>query len=506
MSSVSLNTCCFEGTEVIPVETQVHIANGLPSLTIVGLGDKAVKESRDRIRAAISSIGIQLPAKRITINLAPADIVKEGSHFDLPITLAILAAINAIDENAANKYLILGELALDGRILPVSGILPAAINANALEIGIICPADNAQEAIMAGRALDIIPAKNLTQLINHLKGISYIEAPDFNPEILTINKTQDMYDVRGQFAAKRAIEIAASGRHNIIMYGPPGTGKSMLASRLSSILPEMSTREILESSIIRSIAGEFKYGMFLSDRPYRDPHHSSSMPAIIGGGRDAKPGEISLAHNGILFLDELPEFQRNVLDSLRQPIENGYVNVARVNKHAKYPAKFQLVAAMNPCKCGYFGNENKECKKVPNCAQEYQAKISGPIMDRIDIHVEVSNFIPKLEDDASDRGEKSDTIKARVAKARDIQLRRYKGTDIITNSDLNGEMISKYCILSDKAKIIMQNAIDKLDLSMRSHNKILKLARTIADMSEHDEINDRDILESLSYRAKILGK
>ncbi len=508
VSAVCLKTVTFEGMDIIEVETQVHIANGQPSFTVVGLGDKAVRESRDRIKAAINSLGLSMPAKRITINLAPSDLIKEGAHFDLPIALGVLCAMGIISSENVEKYVTMGELALDGRILPVNGVLPAAIYSNAMQLGFICPKVNANEALFASADLEIIAPENLQQLVNHLKGFQFCVRPVIDKSVFHHNPTNkgDLYDVRGQFAAKRALEVAAAGRHNILMYGSPGTGKSMLASRILSILPPMSSREILESNTILSIAGELKNGTFVVNRPYRDPHHSSSMPAMIGGGRDARPGEVSLAHNGVLFLDEFAEFPRGVLDSLRQPIENGYINVSRINKCATYPAKFQLIAAMNPCKCGYFGDSAKECKKVPLCAGDYQAKISGPIIDRIDLHVEVGNFAPSIEDNGSDRGEKSSVVAARVAGVRALQAQRYKGIGITTNSDLIGENIAKYCILNEKSKAILQNAIDKLNLSMRSYNKILKVSRTIADMNQHEIIEEKDLLESLAYRSKLVNK
>lgn len=507
MSTVCLKTVTFEGMEIIEVETQVHITGGQPSLTIVGLGDKAVKESKDRIRSAITSIGLSMPAKRITVNLAPSDVVKEGAHFDLPVALGILCALGIVPTETMEKYVILGELSLDGRILPVNGVLPCGIYANVMNLGIICPKDNGSEALIASPNLEIIAPANLHQLINHIKGAQFCQRPILDKSLFQ-KRTNigDFYDVRGQFTAKRALEIAASGGHNVLMYGSPGTGKSMLASRFLSILPMMTPQEMLESNTILSIAGELKNGIFSSDRPYRDPHHSSSMPAMIGGGRDARPGEISLAHNGVLFLDEFAEFPRLILDSLRQPIENGYINVSRANKYVTYPAKFQLIAAMNPCKCGYFGNQAKECKKVPICANEYQSKISGPILDRIDIHVEVGNFIPSMIDDGSDRGERSEIIANRVLVARQLQIERYKTIGIRANNDLIGENIAKYCILNEKAKEILNNAINKLDLSMRSYNKILKVSRTIADVNNHDVIEEKDLLEALAYRVKVVTK
>ncbi|QED23517.1 YifB family Mg chelatase-like AAA ATPase [Candidatus Deianiraea vastatrix] len=508
MSSLYIKTVAFEGIDIIEVEAQVHIANGAPSLTIVGLGDKAVKESRDRIKAAISSLGLALPAKRITVNLAPSDVIKEGAHFDLPIAIGILAAMNIISIEEASKYIILGELALDGRILPVLGVLPTSIYANTIEHGLICSVYNGQEAAMSSSEIEIVAVENLQQLVNHLKGIQFCKRPEFDASVFNASGKfyGDFYDVRGQYGAKRALEIAAIGGHNILMYGPPGTGKSMLAQRVLSILPQMTPAEILQTSVIRSVAGELRDNTFSAERPFRDPHHSTSMPAMIGGGKNANPGEISLAHNGVLFLDELAEFPRQLLDSLRQPIESGYINVSRANKHVTYPAKFQLIAAMNPCKCGYFGIAEKECKKVPLCAQDYQGKISGPIMDRIDIHVQVSNFTPSLDDDGSDRGEKSEVIAKRVEYARAAARERYKNEGISLNSELIGDQISKYCVLSIKARDIMQNAIDKMDLSMRSHNKILKVARTIADLNKHDVIEEKDLFEALAYRSKLVVK
>jgi len=506
MSSACIRTVVQEGMNAINIEVQVQIINGQPALGIVGLGDKAINESKERVKAAINAIGLSIPAKKITINLAPSDILKEGSHFDLPIAIGILTAMGIFNTDKIKDYIIMGELALDGRIMPVNGVLPAAMFANNFELGIICPFDNSQEAVIASKTLEIIAPMNLQQLVNHFRGSQFIQRPILDRNVFENRSySGDFFDVRGQYITKRAMEVAASGGHHILMYGPPGTGKSMLAHRILSILPNMSSDEILECGILKSISGNSQSNMFSPERPYRDPHHSISLPALIGGGRSAKPGEISLAHNGILFLDEIAEFQPSILDGLRQPLENGHVTINRVNADATYPAKFQLIAAMNPCRCGYYGDPARECKKAPGCAQDYQKKISGPILDRIDIHVEVSNFIPSIEDNGDDRGEKSTTIKERVLNARMIQENRYKDSNISINSELSGSLINQFCVLSENAKKTMQKAIDKLNLSMRSYNKILKISRTIADINQNEKIEDKDLLEAIGYRSKIIN-
>ena len=381
-----VNTIAFNGLTVLDIDLQLQISSGMPSFTIVGLPDKTVAESRERIRAAFQTIGIELPARRITVNLAPADLLKEGSHFDLPIAIALLAGLNVIPAEAVQDYIVIGELGLDSTISPVNGALPVAIHANAVNKGLVCPQPQGGEASWSGLK-DIVAAPDLISLINHFKGVQQLPQPKPKQK-KSRTSDLDMSDVKGQETAKRALEIAAAGGHNMLMVGTPGAGKSMLAARLVTILPPLTTEEALETCMIHSISGELKDGELSFDRPYRDPHHNASTPALIGGGRKGIPGEISLAHNGVLFLDELPEFNRSTLEALRQPIESGYVSISRVNSHTQYPANFQLIAAMNPCRCGYLGLNGHECSRAPKCAEEYQSKISGPLLDRIDIKIE----------------------------------------------------------------------------------------------------------------------
>ena len=385
-----VSTVAFEGIEARAVDVQVQVAPGLPAFNIVGLPDKAVSEAKERVRAALVASGLALPARRITINLAPADLPKEGSHYDLPIALGLMAAIGAIPQDAISGFTVLGELGLDGGIAPVAGVLPAAIGANARGQGLICPAACGPEAAWASPEIDIVAAQSLIQLANHFKGTQVLTRPQ--PKIRELDGVPlDLADIKGQESAKRALEVAAAGGHNLLMIGPPGAGKSMLAARLPSILPPLLPAELLEVSMIASVAGEIEGGALTNRRPFRSPHHSASMPALVGGGLRARPGEISLAHNGVLFLDEMPEFSAQVLDSLRQPLETGDVAIARVNHRITYPARFMLVAAMNPCRCGRANDPGFACKRGPNtrCVAEYQGRLSGPLLDRIDLHIEV---------------------------------------------------------------------------------------------------------------------
>ena len=387
---VRVATVAFAGIEACPVDVQVHISTGKILFNVVGLGDKAVAESRERVRSALGASGLALPAKRITVNLAPADLPKEGSHYDLPIALGVMAAIGAIPSDALAGYTVIGELALDGSISPVAGVLPAAVAANAAGHGLICPHASGPEAAWASRDLDVLAPRSLIALANHFKGTQLLARPE--PAIrAAANDLPDLRDVKGQESAKRALEIAAAGGHNLLMNGPPGAGKSMLAQRLPSILPPMTPRELLDVSMIHSVAGALAGGALTDRRPFRAPHHSASMPSLVGGGTGARPGEVSLAHNGVLFLDELPEFGTPVLDSLRQPLETGEVSIARANHRVTYPARFQLVAAMNPCRCGHATEPGYACKRQPNerCMAQYQARLSGPLLDRIDLHIEV---------------------------------------------------------------------------------------------------------------------
>lgn len=413
-----VDTVAFKGIDVLPVTTEVHIASGIPAFTIVGLPDKAVGESKERVRAALNSIGLALPAKRITVNLAPADVIKEGSHFDLPIALGLLAAMQVIPAPALDNTVVMGELGLDGRIAGVAGILPAAVFATEQNAAFVCPESQGGEAAWSGNE-KIYAAPNLSALIALFKDDIALPAP--KAQTVPLNSSlPDMKDIKGQENAKRAAEIAAAGGHNLLMIGPPGSGKSMLAARIPSLLPPLSAREILEISMIHSVAGLIQDGRLIAERPFRAPHHSASMPALVGGGQKAKPGEISLAHKGVLFLDELPEFSRTTLEALRQPLETGTVSVARVNLHVTYPAQFQLIAAMNPCRCGYLGVNGQECSRAPRCAEEYQSRISGPLFDRIDMHIDVPAVAP-WELAKAQTGESSADIAKRVAAALAVQ-------------------------------------------------------------------------------------
>lgn len=498
-------TFSFTGIDVAPIDVQVKISSGQSTFTIVGLPDKAVGESKERVRAAISSTGLSWPYKKITVNLAPADVQKEGSHFDLAIALGIMIEIGVLPQEVVEDFFILGELSLDGSINAVSGIISAAIGANQRSSGIICPQANGKEAAWAGH-LNIIAAPDLMTLINHLKGEQILA----RPETSRINETKnypDLSDVKGQEVARRALEIAAAGSHNFLMVGPPGTGKSMLASRLPSILPPPQLEEILEINMIHSISGKITDGKLITARPYREVHHSCSMPAMVGGGTKAKPGEVSLAHNGVLFLDELAEFPRQVLDSLRQPLEAGNISISRVNSHITYPANFQLVTAMNPCRCGYLGDVTRECKKAATCGEEYKNKISGPLLDRIDIAVVVGQ-VDIFAAVNLKKGESSAVVAARVLKARELQHERYKQEDEMKNlpklnSKINGKVLEKFCELDVDGQKILQNSVQKMQSSMRGVTRILRVARTIADLETCERIGSDHLLEAISYRRKI---
>ena len=495
-----INTITFNGLEVLNVDLQIQISAGLPAFTIVGLPDKAVAESRERVRAALNSLGLSLPAKRITVNLSPADLLKEGSHFDLPIALGLLVNMGIIPADEISRYMVLGELGLDGSIISVNGVLPVAIKANQQNLGLICPASQGSEAAWSS-IKDIIAPQNLLQLINHFKGTQLIPYP--KPEKAEAKlSVLDLKDVKGQETAKKALEVAAAGGHNMLMIGPPGSGKSMLAQRLITILPPLSAEEALETSMIHSIAGELKDGKISFERPFRDPHHSASTPALVGGGRKAQPGEISLAHNGVLFLDELPEFNRPTLEALRQPLENGSITISRVNAHTVYPAKFQLVAAMNPCRCGHLGNPALECTRAPLCAEEYQNKISGPLLDRIDITIEVPAVNPWDLANAKE-GESSAEVLKRVLAAREIQKQRFEQLgykNLHTNSELKGEILEQICQMEDDAKQLLVTFAEKNQLSARAYHRTLRLARTIADLQNCKKILKLHIAEALSYR------
>ncbi|NBT86210.1 MAG: ATP-binding protein [Alphaproteobacteria bacterium] len=494
-------TVAFHGVSTQEVTVEVQMSSGLPAFNIVGLADKAVAESRERIRASFHHLGLSLPPRRITVNLAPADIQKEGSHYDLPVALGLMASMEILDPVELSNYTVLGELGLDGALAPVVGVLPAALNAVSHNRGLICPERGGKEAAWAGD-LTILAAPNLLALINHFKGIQVLSPPQ--AELCSnAQKTHlDMKDIKGQFLAKRALEIAAAGGHNVLFIGPPGAGKSMLAQRLPSILPKLEPAEALEVTMIHSLAGLLPEDGLITERPFRDPHHSSSLVSLIGGGARTKPGEISLAHQGVLFLDELPEFARSTLESLRQPLETGKIVVARANNHVTYPARIQLIAAMNPCRCGYFGDIERQCHRVPRCAEEYQSKISGPLMDRFDLvfHVNEVKAVDLLE---KNEGEGSSSVAARVAAARSQQIRRYgEGDDQLfpLNAVTDGEKLHEIATPDSDGQHLLSIAIEKMRLSARSYHRVLRVARTIADIEGAEIVRRSHIAEALSYR------
>ncbi len=500
-----VNTVAFQGIDVSPVDVQVQIANGLPAFSIVGLPDKAISEARDRVRAAFHSLNLSLPAKRITVNLAPADLTKEGSHFDLPIALALLGAMGVLPSDEIAEVCAVGELSLDGRLRPVAGVLPAAMFANQCHHTFICPRESGREAAWAGD-VEVLAPDSLLGLINHFKGTQVLSQPEIpiNPNNDNLEESiLDYADIKGQEMAKRAMEIAAAGGHNLLMVGPPGSGKSMLAARLPTILPPLSPEEALDVSMIHSLAGMLEGGRIVMTRPFRDPHHSASLPSLVGGGHKAKPGEISLAHHGVLFLDELPEFQRATLEALRQPLETGKTLVARVNAHVTYPSEFQLIAAMNPCRCGHLSDASLACSRAPKCAADYQSKISGPLLDRFDIRVEVPAV--SITDLSLPRPEEgSAQMRARVLHARQFQQERMKalglGTDTRTNSKLQGQDLEKSVIVDEESQALLNKAAEMLKLSARGYHRVLRVARTIADLESSDAVKKHHLAEALSYR------
>ncbi len=499
-----INTVSFQGVDVRPVDVQVQLSNGLPAFNIVGLPDKAVAESKERVRAALHALGIALPPKRLTVNMAPADLAKEGSHYDLPIALGVLGAMDVLPKEELEGYIVLGELSLDASIRSVSGVLPAAVHAGGRTQRLICPYECGSEAAWAGE-IEILAPKNLLQIINHMKGAQVLS----QPEVRSANDNDivlpDLAYVKGQESAKRALEVAAAGGHNLLMIGPPGSGKSMLASCMPSILPKLTPKEALELSMIHSVAGQLPEGGLVYTRPFRAPHHSASQPALIGGGQRVKPGEISLAHHGVLFLDELPEFSRATLESLRQPLETGDALVARANAHIKYPARFQLVAAMNPCRCGHLGDNERACTKAPRCGVDYQSKISGPLMDRIDIQVDVP-AISLADLQEVGQSEASAQVAERVQRARDIQKIRYKEAASSKqvepiNAYVEGALLDAVTPMSKETRAILLQYAEQAGLSARGYYRVLRVARTIADLSGGaEELTKKDIAEALSYR------
>src|SRR3569623_1012106 len=505
MTVAHVYTVAFQGIDAREVDVQVHISDsGGGQFNIVGLADKAVAESRERVRAALAAIGLALPFKRITVNLAPAALPKEGSHYDLPIALGLMAALGAIPPDALSNFTVLGELGLDGSIAPVAGVLPAAIGANARDHGLICPAACGAEAAWASPELEIVAAGSLIQIANHFKGTQVLSRPE--PKIADqVSETLDLRDIKGQESAKRALEIAAAGGHHLLMIGAPGAGKSMLAARLPSILPPLSPSELLEISMIASVAWQIDGGALTSKRPFRTPHHSASMAALTGGGMRARPGEISLAHHGVLFLDELPEFDARVLDSLRQPLENGEVAVSRANHRLTYPARFMLGAAMNPCRCGHAYEPGYSCKRgrIDRCSGDYQARISGPLMDRIDLRIEVP-AVPAADLLLPPPAEGSAEVAARVAAARDVPLARYSDAglpNVRTNAEAPSSVLEAIAKPDAQGQKLLRDAAETMRLSARGYHRVLRVARTLADLDGADKIGRLHLAEALSYRA-----
>ena len=500
-------TVAFQGIEVLDVDVQVQMSAGLPAFTVVGLPDKAVGESRERVRAAFHALGLAIPPKRITVNLAPADLAKEGSHFDLPIALGLLAAMEVLPADAVDGYTALGELALDGALSPVAGVLPAAIHAGAAQRGLICPEAQGGEAVWAG-SVEVLAPGGLLALINHFKGSQVLTPPE--PKLGSGEADYpDMADIKGHESAKRAIEIAAAGGHNMVMVGPPGAGKSMFAQRLPGLLPPLDPSEALEVSMIHSLAGELPDSGLMRRRPFRDPHHSASLAALVGGGQKARPGEASLAHLGVLFLDELPEFNRAALESLRQPLESGRVTVARANVHTAYPARVQMIAAMNPCRCGYLDDPGQACTRAPKCAVEYQSKISGPLFDRIDLHVEVP-AVSAADLDLPPPAETSADVARRVAAAREIQKSRYAGIEheppLRTNAEADGKLLEEIAAPAADGRALLLEVTERMKLTARGYHRVLRVARTIADLEGAGEVARIHVAEALTYRRIVPGR
>ncbi len=497
-------TVAFDGIEARMVEVQCAIAPGLPSFSIVGLPDKAVSEAKERVRSALSAMAIALPSKRITVNLSPADLPKEGSHFDLPIAIAVLAALEIIPKEEVEATVALGELSLDGRLIAVIGALPSAMTAAEHGYSLMCPKSCGAEAAWVG-ATPVLAANSLAEVVRHFTGQQPL-LPATAGEVTAPPFQRDLRDVKGQERAKRALEIAAAGRHHMLMVGSPGSGKSMLAARMPGIMPPLSAVEALETSMIHSLAGLLSEGGISRSRPFREPHHTASMAAIVGGGKGAKPGEVSLAHNGVLFMDEFPEFPRAVLETLRQPIETGEIVVARANAHVRYPCKFLLIAAANPCKCGYMTDPARACARVPMCGDDYLGRISGPLMDRFDLRIEVPP-VAYTDLDLPATGETSDTIATRVKAARMVQEARFKGhSNMRVNADAEGALLDEIASPDSESRDLLAKVAERFGLTARGYHRVLRVARTIADLDKSAAVRRPHVAEAVSYRLAASSK